>query len=180
VRSGRAVVYPVYKGTYERRITASPNNPSVRRDLLIQWSKDIGRSIDYLETRPDIDGSRIAFYGMSLGGVYAPIFTAVEKRFRASLVLGGGFPGRPLPPEAEVTNFAPRVTVPTLMLSGRQDFVRPVEIAQRPLFDLLGCRPEDKRLALFDGGHMPAELQPMIREMLDWLDKYLGPVKTKA
>ncbi|HEU5250461.1 MAG TPA: protein kinase [Thermoanaerobaculia bacterium] len=179
VRSGRAVVYPVYKGTYERRVAGVRQNVSLRRDILIQWRKDIGRAIDYLETRPDFDSSRVAFYGFSLGAVYAPILTALEDRFRASLVVGGGLPGRQLPPEADVVNFAPRVTVPTLMLSGRQDFVRPIEVAQRPLFDLLGCPPGRKRLALLEGGHVPAEFQPMVREMLDWLDRYLGPVATR-
>ena len=46
---GRALVYPVYKGTYERQtplVTRSQN-----RDLVIQWSKDLGRTIDYLESR---------------------------------------------------------------------------------------------------------------------------------
>jgi hypothetical protein len=65
--------------------------------------------------------------------------------------------------------------VPTLMVSGRQDFARPVETQQRPVFNLLGPPPDQKRFALFEGGHIP-RLQDIIREMLDWLDRYLGPV----
>ena len=30
----------------------------------------------------------------------------------------------------------------------------------------------------YDAGHIPADLRDIIREILDWLDKYLGPVKT--
>ena len=33
----------------------------------LQWSKDLGRSIDYLETRSDIDVHKLAYYGVSLG-----------------------------------------------------------------------------------------------------------------
>jgi hypothetical protein len=61
------------------------------------------------------------------------------------------------------------------MVSGRQDFARPVETLQRPLFNLFGTPTDQKRLALFDGGHI-GRLQDIIREILDWLDRYLGPV----
>ena len=134
-----------------------------------------GRSIDYLETRRDIDRARIAYYGFSLGAVLGPILTALEPRFKASILLGGGVGGIPQPPDIEPINFAPRVRVPTLMVAGRQDFARPVETLQRPLFNLLGPPPDQKRLALIEGGHIP-RLQDIIREILDWLDRYLGPV----
>jgi hypothetical protein len=61
------------------------------------------------------------------------------------------------------------------MVAGRQDFARPVETLQRPVFNLLGTPPDQKKLALIDGGHIP-RLQDIIREILDWLDRYLGPV----
>lgn len=67
--------------------------------------------------------------------------TAIESRFKASILLGGGVGGTPLPPDFEPINFAPRVRVPTLMVAGKQDFARPVETQQRPVFDLLGPPP---------------------------------------
>jgi eukaryotic-like serine/threonine-protein kinase len=143
--------------------------------LTITWSKELGRSIDYLELRPDIDRARIAFYGQSMGAVVGPILTALEPRLKASILLGGGVVDVPEAPEIEPINFAPRVRMPTLMVTGRQDFSRPVETLQRPLFNLLGPPPDQKRLALIDGGHLP-RLQDVIREILDWLDRYLGPV----
>jgi len=39
----------------------------------------------------------------------------------------------------------------------------------------LGTPAADKRLALFEGGHVPP-VQGLMREVLDWLDRYLGPV----
>jgi hypothetical protein len=44
--SGRAVMYPVYKGTYERGTGAYPAGKSAERDVIVQWRKDLGRSID--------------------------------------------------------------------------------------------------------------------------------------
>ena len=63
VRSGRVLVYPVYQGTYERRM-AGPRGPGVLRDVTIQRGKDLRRAVDYLESRSDIDVSKIAFYGV--------------------------------------------------------------------------------------------------------------------
>ena len=58
----------------------------------------------------------------------------------------------------------------------RDDFLLPLETAQKPFLELLGAPPEDKRLAVLDGGHLPPDRQAIIRETLDWLDRYLGPV----
>ncbi len=104
--------------------------------------------------------------------------TAVEPRFQASILLAGGL-GRyqeSWPPESVPQNFAPRSTVPTLMINGRDDFGAPVETNIQPMFDRLGTPPEHKRLVLLDGGHVPDSTNEVIREVLDWLDRYLGPV----
>jgi len=62
------------------------------------------------------------------------------------------------------------------MLNGRYDFGFPVETSQRPLFRLLGAPDRDKRHVIFDSAHVPPRAA-IIREILDWLDRYLGPVK---
>jgi len=67
MRSARALLYPVYKGTYERREDVDITKPSSRRDKVIQWSRDLQRSLDYLETRDDFDPERVAYYGLSRG-----------------------------------------------------------------------------------------------------------------
>lgn len=178
LKSGRALLFPVYKGTYERGGGGGfPTRADLRRDLVIQWSKDLGRSLDYLETRPDLDRARVAYYGFSLGAAYGPILTAMEPRFRASVLLMGGIDQRRDPPEVEAVNFAPRARMPVLMVNGRFDFRYPLERAQKPLFRLLGAPESDKRHVLFDSGHAPPRKQEVMKEMLDWLDRYLGPVR---
>ena len=177
VRSGRVVLFPVLKGTYERRFNG-PAGPLATRDLMIQWAKDVSRSIDYLETRDDIDKTKFAFLGLSMGASEAPIYLTVDPRFRAAVTMANGLYSTPRLAEVEPANFAPYVRTPFLMINGRQDFMRPYESSQLPLFNLIGVADADKRLAAYDGGHLP--LRPvMIKETLDWLDRYLGPVQTR-
>jgi tRNA A-37 threonylcarbamoyl transferase component Bud32/predicted esterase len=175
-RSGRALVYPIYKGMYERSAPRS-EDVNARRDAMISYAKDLGRTIDYLETREDIDAERLAYYGFSLGAVIGPVLNVVEIRFKASVLLGGGLASWAMAPEASTVNFAPRSKVPTLLVDGRDDFFFPVDALQRPFFDLIGVPEADKRHALLDGGHIPSDRLGMIKEILDWLDRYLGPVR---
>lgn len=178
-RDGRVVVHPVYKGMYERFEPPSME-PSTLRDRMIRWTQDIGRTIDYLETRDDFDATRIAFYGFSAGGVYGPVFTAVEPRLKAAILLGGGLVPIPFRPESHPAVFAPRSRVPTLMINGRDDFIMPHDLSQRALLDLLGVPETSKRLARLEGGHIPTNRLEIIREVLDWLDEHLGPVRRAA
>lgn len=53
-------------------------------------------------------------------------------------------------------------------------------VSQRPLLELFGTPPEDKRLAILEGGHVPVDTHGLVREILDWLDRYLGPVTPPA
>ena len=179
VRSGRAVLYPIYKSTYERRdglMTTFPAPTNLHRDHVIQWSKDLGRSIDYLETRPDIRCDRLAYVGFSWGGCMGALLPALESRLKACVLIAGGFYIQRALPEADQINFAPRITIPTLMLNGRYDGIFPPETSQIPMFQLLGTPPEHKRHVLYDEGHVLATDQ-VPKETLAWLDRYLGPVK---
>ncbi len=176
VKSGRALIFPVYKGTYERRVEGS-QGPNAERELAIQQTQDLSRSIDYLETRSDIDSNKLAYYGLSWGGTEAGRLLALEGRFKAAVLLGGGFdPTEKRPPEVDPLNFAAHVTVPVLMINGRFDFANPLETCQLPMFRLFTTPGKDKRRVLFDTGHVPPRTE-FIKETLDWLDRYLGPVK---
>jgi tRNA A-37 threonylcarbamoyl transferase component Bud32/predicted esterase len=177
MQSGRALIYPVYKGTFERNTGGPPKGDSEERDLVVHWAKDLGRSIDYLETRPDIDGKRLAFYGFSLGGMYGPILTEVDHRFKASILAAAGLSPNIPPPEIDAVHYASRNHTPTLLAAGSHDYIVPVETHQKPLIKLLAAAPPDKRHVIFDSGHMPAPFQDFVKEAITWLDRYLGPVQ---
>ena len=185
ITSGRALLFPVLKGTYERRHAKMPDirgTPVIFRDWVIQMSKDLRRSVDYLETRTDIDKGRIAYYGVSSGGLFAPMSLAVEDRFKAAVLVSGGFPtGYMLPPAIDPINHAPRVRTPVLMVNGNEDSLFPYEASQEPMYKLLGTNDEHKQRKLYPGGHgLSALFGKQVREdILGWLDRYLGPVNDK-
>lgn len=178
VRGGRALLYPVYKSSYERGDGFTDDNPAATtayRDHLIQWSKDLGRTIDYIESRSDLDHGKIAFYGLSTGAEIGPTLAAVEDRIKVGILVGGGLMRQKALPEADQINFVSRARQPMLMVNGRYDYLLPLESAQLPMFRLLGAAPNDKRHAIFETGHVPTG-DAMTKEILDWLDRYLGPV----
>ena len=178
IMSGRAVVYPILMGTYERNIgldTTWPKNTRAYTNHVVQWIQDFTRTIDYLETRDDLNLDRLGFNGYSWGGWNGPIVLALDDRFKTGVFVSGGIPPTLARPEASSASFASRVKVPVLMISGKHDILRPVATFQKPMFDSLGTPDEYKRHAILDGGHSPPRNQ-LIRETLDWLDQYLGPV----
>ena len=179
VRSGRAVLYPTYKSTWDRGddlISDRPDMTNAFRDHVVQWQKDVARSIDYLESRPEIDRTRLGYFGLSWGATMGPTVLALEPRLKAAVLVNGGFWQQKAAPEVEQINFAPRVKVPVLMLNGRYDFIFPVETSQLPMFRLLGTSPEHKRHVLLDSGHsVPA--RALVTHTLQWFGQYLDPVR---
>jgi dienelactone hydrolase len=180
VKSGRAVIYPVYQYFYERRKKEPPNpGPTLARETVVDWSKDLGRSIDYLETRSDIDTRRLGYLGVSQGAASGVILTALEPRTKAIVFLDGGFfqNAHPLAGIDQV-DFAPRITRPVLMVNGRYDATFPLATAQEPLFQMLGTPAADKKHVVFETPHdVRLRRNDLVREVLAWYDKYLGRVK---
>jgi dienelactone hydrolase len=181
MRSGRAFLYPIYKSTHERGdviTTDYPNETAVWRDHMVMWSKDVGRSIDYLHTRPDIDKDRIGYMGYSWGAGMAPLFLAVEPRLSLALLNVGGFYLQAALPEADPVNFASRVTIPVVMLNGRFDFFFPTDTSQEPMFRALGTPAEHKRRVVYEVSHTIPRNE-LIKEFVGWMDKYWGAVAAR-
>ena len=154
-----------------------PNRTIAWRDHVIAWAKDVRRATDYLESRPDIDRDRMAFMGLSWGAGMAPIYVAAEPRFKAAVLIVGGFYLQHSLPEVDGFNFAPRVRVPVLQLNGRYDFFNPIDTSQLPMFNLFQSRDGQKRRVVYDTGHNIPRPE-LIKESLDWLEKSLGECAT--
>ncbi len=184
IKSGRALLYPIYEGTYDRKSWGKPGpGESLSfRDHIIRVAKDFSRSIDYLETRGElIDRESIGYYGMSKRAWIGPILMALEDhRIKAGVFMVGGFGDSRPHPAADPFNFAPRVKRPVLMVNAENDCVFPVVASQEPLYRFLGTRKEDKEHRLYPGRHGEfASLRGQhLREprmyICAWLDRYLG------
>ena len=183
VTGGRAVLYPIYKGTFERRdgipsgLHAGASATHQYVEYLKKIVQDFNRSIDYLETREEIDTNKFAFFGFSWGGQLATIIPAVEDRLKLNIISVGGLTTTRKPrPEADGINYVTRVKIPTLMLNGKYDMKFPIDESARATLSLLGTPEEDKLLKAYETDHFIPRNE-LIKETLAWLDKYFGRPK---
>ena len=179
IKSGRAAFGVVIKGYIERLRPegyTEPDSTTVEyRDKIVNWITDIRRGLDYLETRNDVDSSRIAFFGPSAGSRTGLVLAAVENRYRSILLMGAGLSKADSVriAGANPVDFAPHISAPKLMVHGRYDEDVPLKTGGEPLFKLLR---EPKRLVLYEGGHIPP-IEFFVTTMNSWLDETLGPVR---
>lgn len=132
----------------------------------------------YLETREDIDTERLAYYGMSWGGYLGAVIPAVEDRVDTVILVAGGV--RDIgQPEVNSLNYVHRISVPLLTLNGRLDTILSYEHATRPMYEMVATPEEHRVLKGYDTDHIPPKAE-YVKEILDWLDKYFGPVEAAA
>ena len=100
-----------------------PYDPNDEVRTTREWIErrwDLGRTIDYLETRPDIDAAHIGYIGMSFGAS-----SRAPARSAGAATESCGFPvGRAVARGrfrrcVDPINYARRITIPVLMVNGR-------------------------------------------------------------
>jgi carboxymethylenebutenolidase len=99
--------------------------------------QDVLAAIDFLQTQPGVDGSRIALVGKSLGGLVSLMAAAQRRDLRGVVSLAGGygFGDRGMGPvmlfvQDELRNAAKRITAPTLLMHAQNDRVVPAAFSQ--------------------------------------------------
>ena len=154
---------------------------------------------DWIEKRSDLDGSRIAMWGVSLGGYYAPRATAYEKRIKACIGISGPFEWKEiwkdlplLTREAfrvrshcrtetealknaerlSMKDAAPKIACPIFIVTGRQDRLVPASHAERLAKSVSG---PVELMIVEDGGHNANNRPYRYRSRTaDWLAGQLG------
>jgi pimeloyl-ACP methyl ester carboxylesterase len=154
---------------------------------------------DWVESRPDLDANKMAIWGVSLGGYYAPRAAAYEKRFRACIALSGPFDwaliwdGLPeltretfrvrshSKDEAEakknaaaltLKDAAKNITCPIFIVAGRQDRLVPAAHAEQLARSVSG---PVELLMVEDGGHNANNRPYRYRSRTaDWLAGQFG------
>jgi eukaryotic-like serine/threonine-protein kinase len=184
VTGRRAFAFPIYQGTFGRNRNFPESDIIVWGEdthryveYLTQVIKDFKRSIDYLETRKDINSTKLAYFGISWGSCMGAIIPAVDDRLKASVLEIGGFLQKNIRSEMDQINYVTHVKVPTLMLNGKYDVVGfPYETTVKPMYDMLGTPKENKNLILYETDHYVPR-NDAIKEMDVWFNKYLGQPK---
>ncbi len=181
LRTGRAVAVPILYGTFEPFDAEKgvwDNDAQQPPEIVIRWVKEIRRTVDYLQTRPDIDGTRIAYYGMYIGAMDAPIVLALESRIAVAFTETGGlFWLLPAPPpEVDPFNFLPRVRTPILIMNSRYADYFPYRTNLLPMLEHLGTPDGHKRL-LIGPYAQSVQFYEIAREVGPWFDEYLGSVE---
>ena len=140
-----------------------------QQDIYVQTVVDYRRALDYLETRTDVDATRIAAAGYSMGGTQVFPLLALEPRIRTAVA--GVVPAERnkwslIAPQ----NFTRSIgTRPLLMAMGREDSMCRPEEAEA-LFEYL--EGSSSRLIFFEAGHrLPADYA---RPAAAWIIEHLG------
>ena len=155
--------------------------------------------LDVIETRRDLDATRIGLWGVSLGGYYAPRAAAFEPRVKACISLSGPYDmgdcwdGLPeLTREAfrvrshcatqadakrnaatlSLKGIASRITCPMFIVTGKLDRVIPWQDAERLARDVKG---PVELLLIDDGSHVANNRGYRWRlQSADWMAERLG------
>jgi eukaryotic-like serine/threonine-protein kinase len=178
VRGGRAAFGVVLEGYIERLRPAGfvpPLATTVEyKETIISRVTDLRRGLDYLETRQEIDMTRVGAVAPSAGSILGLILGALETRYTAFVFIGAGLPAtyKFIIAEANPINFAANIRAPKLILQGRYDEDTPLRTQSEPLFKLLS---EPKRMTIYDGGHVPS-IEVTMNATSVWLDEQLGRV----
>jgi len=181
VDGGRALILPIWFGSYQRFVPGEADaqrRADHEREAALAWDRDIRIVLDYLATRPDMNLERAGFVGASIGAFGQGIVLALEPRLKAAVLISAGVARiEPVHPLADIVNYAPRITIPVLMINGRMDHLLPHATSQQPLLDLLGTDGSLKAQILYDGGHYQYRRNSVARDVTDWFDRHLGPAR---
>ena len=172
IKSGKTLIWPAWKGSLNRMPeNVASNEDTLRRfrNQFVAWVNDTDKTLDYLETRNDIDTENIFYLGMSYGALFNTHTLLFENRYKgAILYVGGSFPT--YPPLADGINHLPRIKTPFLMLNGEQDYLVPKSAANF-FYQFTGTPTKDKKIVFYDSGHWPLPRNQMIKETLSFIDK---------
>ena len=152
------------------------------------------RTVDYLQTRREVDPNRIASAGLSNGGWRAVFLGGLDPRIKAACVVGWMTSFRNLIPHHEVytvpSGMVPGLLEymdypdvaslmmpnPLLVVHGQQDDLFPPDGVKAAIDNLRGCyqaigKPERFDTRFFDGPHkFPFQAQ---QKMMDWLERWV-------
>jgi len=174
VRSGRAAIVPIWKGSRERYLRFIPRR---QHEAAPAWYDDLGRTMTFIRDDPVLDEDKVAFMGFSYGALFGSLLLGLDERLKTGVLISGGiYNVMPLEASFDVTNYAPRIRQPVLMVNGRFDPIVPWGLSQQRLLELLP-NPANQQVLFDELGHYGFPRHRFYRAVTDWLDEQLGPVR---
>ena len=176
LRTGRAVIWLEWFGSYSRydgleQASNSDERTIAWRQRIGRWRQEMDAIVEYVEGSTELDND-IAFMGLSFGSSAGAWILTDNDDIDAALFLSGGMA---IATPVQLTA-ARRIDTPMLMLNAQFDhLVSPHQSAR--FYEQIGTPEAHKRLVVYETGHWPLPRHQMAREMVDWLDRYLGPVE---
>jgi len=182
VNSGRALIWPILSGTYER---GRPRERRRSAAFMQRWHaanltrrNETGRVIDYLQGSDEFDGERVGLLAASFGASFlSPHVLAVEPRIKSAVLMSATLVGvnpEVVPDRINPNTYWPRVRTPILVLNGRYDVTKPYLPNDDIMISLIGTAEIDKRSVFYDSSHWPLPEHRVRNDTLEWFDRYLG------
>jgi dienelactone hydrolase len=137
-----------------------------QRAAIVQQVIDLRRSVDLLQSRPDVAGKRIAFTGLSFGAIQGALLAGAEPRIKAFDLQSGR--GRSLGPGLDPRAWIKRSHAAFFIQDGLHDQVVP----RAQLQALARAAPQPKTVRWYDAPH--GLNTRAIHDQLRWLAKQLG------
>ena len=132
------------------------DGPAVRQEFRDLWSSGVSvdpmvadwmSCIDYLCQMPEIDATKIGWYGISMGTAYGIPLVARDQRIKAAAL---GMWGTCREPAQRLKEDAAKIEIPVLFQVKEQDEIFTPQ-GQQELYELISSR--DKTWKSYHGGH---------------------------
>jgi cephalosporin-C deacetylase-like acetyl esterase len=172
------------------------DEPEHDRDVQIQALIDLRRGLDLLASRTDVDAKRIAYIGHSYGAQWGAILSAIDKRLKTAILMGGVREAADIylrNPDPDLAAMRQKTPMPKLenylAIVGTLDAVRYVPHSRVPLlfqfaryeryFDkqsmdaYFDTARQPKQQIWYDTGH-ELNAPQALQDRRDWLRKYIG------
>ncbi len=149
-----------------------PNETEEYKNTIIKIGKDFKKVIDYLETKKNLDISKLSYMGYSWGSVTSNILLAIDKRITSAAIFVGGLMLQKSRKEIESHLYVRRIKIPILHIVGKLDGIFEFEDSFLPWDELIGTNKEDKLTIILDkvGHGLPKDI--MIKSHIRFLKKY--------
>ena len=169
-REGWCVLVADFYGFGERKKAGQKPQWWGSGSYTMQSVTDQRRGIDFLFSRPEVDTTKVALMGGSMGGYYGTLVAGLESRLTTVVLTVPGTGAGRAPDDAlarfsHILNFAPRVSAPILMVNATGDGRASGE-------ELYNAMPEPKQQIWYESEHYlpPREYS---EDILNWFHKHL-------